>query len=173
MSDLIVVADAPGATHGWATLGARRYRCALGRGGIIAEKREGDGGTPVGRFPLRQLYYRADKGALPAAPVPAHVTRAEDGWCDAPDHPAYNKAVPLPFAASHEKMWRDDHLYDLVLVIGHNDAPPQPYHGSAVFVHLAHEDYRPTEGCIAFSRPDLEEVLAALRAEDAVVVKGP
>ena len=176
MSDLVVTADAPDApdgpvTKGWATLDTRRYRCALGRGGIIAEKREGDGGTPVGRFPLRQLYYRADKGVSPVTTLPVRALSRADGWCDAPDHAAYNRPVPLPFAASHEKMWRDDYLYDLILVIGHNDDPPVPYHGSAVFVHLAHEDYRPTEGCIAFKRSDLEEILASLKPDDAVVVK--
>jgi L,D-peptidoglycan transpeptidase YkuD (ErfK/YbiS/YcfS/YnhG family) len=172
LSDLVVTADAPGATTGWAQLGARKYRCALGRGGIVTEKREGDGGTPVGSFPLRRLFVRADRGATPAAAVPVSVITPEDGWCDAPEHPAYNRQVTLPFTASHEKMWLDDHVYDLVLVIGHNDDPPVPYRGSAVFVHLARDGYKPTEGCIAFDRADLEEILGTMRAADRVVVAG-
>lgn len=171
MSDLVVTADAPGATMGWATLGARRFRCALGRGGIVAEKREGDGGTPVGSFPLRRLFVRADRGAVPKAPVPVSIITKHDGWCDAPEHPDYNRHIALPFAASHEMLWLDDHVYDLVLVIGHNDDPPVPYAGSAVFVHLAQPDYSPTAGCIAFARADLEAILSALDAGDRVVVK--
>jgi L,D-peptidoglycan transpeptidase YkuD (ErfK/YbiS/YcfS/YnhG family) len=173
LSDLIVTADAPGATQGWAQLGPRKYRCALGRGGIVTKKREGDGGTPVGSFPLRRLFVRADRGAIPQAPVPVSIITKDDGWCDAPEHPDYNRHVALPFTASHEEMWLEDHLYDLMLVIGHNDAPVVPFMGSAVFVHLARGDYEPTAGCIAFQRPDLEEILAALGPADCVTVLAP
>jgi len=170
MSDLVVTADGPGATQGWAEIGGRKFRCALGRGGIVADKREGDGGTPVGSFALRRLFVRADKGTTPKAPVPISITTENDGWCDAPEHPDYNRHIALPFTASHEKMWLDSDVYDLVLVIGHNDDPVVPYAGSAVFVHLARPDYSPTEGCIAFARADLEAVLAALGPKDQVVV---
>ncbi|MBI2256337.1 MAG: L,D-transpeptidase family protein [Proteobacteria bacterium] len=173
MSDLVVTADRPGATQGWAEIAGRKFRCALGRGGILPVKREGDGGTPVGSFPLRRLYMRADKGNAPKAPVPISVITKDDGWCDAPEHADYNRRVTLPFAASHETMWRDDHLYDLVLVIGHNDDPVVPFMGSAVFVHLARPDYGPTEGCIAFARADLEAILASLGPQDRVVVERP
>jgi L,D-peptidoglycan transpeptidase YkuD (ErfK/YbiS/YcfS/YnhG family) len=170
MSDLVVTADGPGARQGWAEIDGRKFRCALGRGGIVADKREGDGGTPVGAFALRRLFVRADRGATPKAPVPTSIIRQDDGWCDAPEHPDYNRHVVLPFAASHEKMWLDDHLYDLVLVIGHNDDPVVPYAGSAVFVHLAQPDYGPTAGCIAFKRADLEAILSELGPADRVVV---
>jgi len=173
VSDLIVSADAPGAVLGWAQLGTQKFRCALGRGGIVAKKREGDGSTPTGSFALRRLYVRTDKGGTPTSPVPISIIAPDDGWCDAPDHADYNRPVTLPFAASHEKMWRDDHLYDLVLVIGHNDDPPIPYLGSAVFIHLARPDYCPTEGCIAFAREDLETILGLLEPADKVVVTRP
>ena len=122
MSDLVVTADAPDApdgpvTKGWATLDTRRYRCALGRGGIIAEKREGDGGTPVGRFPLRQLYSRADKGVSPVTTLPVRALSRADGWCDAPDDRNYNRPVRHPYPASAERLWRGDHLYDVVVVL--------------------------------------------------------
>jgi L,D-peptidoglycan transpeptidase YkuD (ErfK/YbiS/YcfS/YnhG family) len=171
MSDLVVTADKPGATQGWAEIDGRKFRCALGRGGILATKREGDGGTPVGAFPLRRLYVRADKGVTPKAPVPISITAKSDGWCDAPEHADYNKPVTLPFGPSHEKLWLDCDVYDLVLVIGHNDDPVVPYAGSAVFVHLARPDYSPTEGCIAFNRADLEVILGALGPDDRVVVR--
>ncbi|WP_374655202.1 L,D-transpeptidase [Dongia sp.] len=173
MIDLTVTADGEGATQGWAELNGRRYRCALGRGGIVADKREGDGGTPAGIFPLRRLLVRTDKGVQPQTQLPATAIGLDDGWCDAPQDPAYNRPVALPYGASHEKLWRDDHLYDLVLVIGHNDDPVVPFKGSAVFVHLAHADYRPTEGCIAFKREDLEKILSAMGPGDRVVMREP
>lgn len=167
MQELIVRADSPGATKGWAEIAGRKFRCALGKGGIRTEKREGDGGTPVGRFPLRRIFYRGD---APRCALPLQALTPGDGWCDAPDDIAYNRHVLLPYAARHEKMWRADHLYDRVLVIGHNDDPVVAGMGSAVFVHLAHDDYRPTEGCVAFARADLEEILGLLMPEDYVTV---
>lgn len=171
--DLIVTADTPDAKQGWAQLGTQRFRCALGRSGIIAEKREGDGGTPVGAFPLRRLLVRADKGTTPKTKLPVTTIEEDDGWCDQPGDMAYNRAVALPYAASHERLWRKDHLYDLVLVIGHNDDPVVSGMGSAVFVHLAQADYGPTEGCIAFKRDDLEKILGAMGPGDKVVVERP
>lgn len=167
MRDLIIRADSPGATTGSADLAGRRFRCALGKGGIRPAKREGDGGTPVGRFPLRRVFYR---GTAPQTLLPLQATKPDDGWCDAPADIAYNRQVLLPYGASHEKMWRPDHLYDRVLVIGHNDDPVVQGLGSAVFIHLAHDDYRPTEGCVAFARPDLEDILGLLKPDDFVVI---
>jgi L,D-peptidoglycan transpeptidase YkuD (ErfK/YbiS/YcfS/YnhG family) len=171
--DLVVTADSPEARQGWATLGQQRFRCALGRGGIVADKREGDGGTPVGAFPLRRLLMRADKGEALPIRLPVTIIGRDDGWCDAPGDTAYNRPVLLPYPASHERLWRGDHLYDLVLVIGHNDDPVVAGMGSAVFVHLAHDDYRPTEGCVAFSREDLEKILGTMGPDDRVVVQEP
>lgn len=136
-----------------------RFKCALGKGGIRADKREGDGATPTGRFRLRRLYFRPDKGALPETRLPIQPIAKTDGWCDAPGHPLYNRPVALPFAESHERMWRDDGLYDVVIEIGHNDAPPRSGFGSAVFIHVATADYAPTEGCIALAKKDLLALL--------------
>ncbi len=171
--DLIVKAAAK-ATTGWAEIGGRRFRCALGSSGISTHKEEGDGATPAGRFALRRLLYRADRldggVTLPTA-LPQLALQPQDGWCDDPADAAYNRAVTLPYAGRHEVMWRADHLYDLVLVIGHNDSPVVPGAGSAVFVHLAHPDYRPTEGCIAFARADLEAILANLGPADHIAIE--
>ena len=132
-----------------------RWRCAIGRGGVACRKREGDGVTPVGDWPLRRLLYRADRRAAPATALPVAAIAADDGWCDAPDDPAYNRPVKLPYPASHETLWRDDAVYDLIVVLGHNDAPPQAGMGSAIFLHLARADYAPTEGCVALAEADL------------------
>lgn len=141
--------------------GFRRYRCALGRGGIVVDKREGDGGTPVGRFPLRQVFYRPDRlAAPPVTALPVRAIAPTDGWCDAPEDPAYNRPVTLPYPASAETMWREDTLYDVVVVLGHNDDPPVPGRGSCIFLHVARPGYAPTEGCVALALPDLLAVLA-------------
>ena len=144
-----------------ACYGDKTWRCAVGRSGLAPNKREGDGTSPVGCWPIRRVFYRADR--LDGAPSEAFTCmpiERQDGWCDAPDHPDYNRPVRLPFAASHEEMWRDDHLYDVVVVLGHNDDPVVPGAGSAVFLHVARPEYSPTAGCAALSKGDLLEFLA-------------
>ena len=142
---------------------AQTLRCALGRAGVVAasRKHEGDGATPCGPLPLRRVFYRADRGRIPATALPRVPIAPDDGWCDAPADPLYNRLVRRPFAASHEALWRDDTLYDIVAELGWNDAPVAPGRGSAIFLHLARPDYGPTEGCIALSRPDLLAILSA------------
>ena len=148
----------------------RRCRCALGREGIGSSKAEGDGRTPVGRFPLRRVFYRPDRGTVPATVLPVRPLRPVDGWCDDPAHADYNRPVVLPFEAGHERMWRDDGLYDLVVELGYNDDPPVPGRGSAIFLHVAATDFAPTEGCVALARADLVDLLAACDAESYLVV---
>ena len=163
--DLIVSAD------GWASWNGKRFRCALGPSGARREKREGDGATPAGRFPFRRLLYRADRLQAPATNLQKQAIDPNDGWCDDPESPSYNRPVTLPFAASHERLWRDDGIYDLILVIGHNDDPIKAGDGSAVFIHIAQQDYRPTAGCVALARADLLEILAGARAGDCVAIE--
>jgi L,D-peptidoglycan transpeptidase YkuD (ErfK/YbiS/YcfS/YnhG family) len=136
--------------------------CALGKGGVSAAKREGDGATPRGRFPLRRVWLRPDRRAPPHGALPTCFTEPQDGWCDDPRHPRYNRPVRLPFAASHERMWRDDDIYDVVIEIGWNDRPAIRGRGSAIFLHLARPGYTPTEGCIAVSRRDMARLLPRL-----------
>ncbi|MGF6227013.1 L,D-peptidoglycan transpeptidase YkuD (ErfK/YbiS/YcfS/YnhG family) [Inquilinus ginsengisoli] len=158
---------------GWIDWGAGRRACALGKGGVRPDKREGDGATPTGRFPLRRVLYRPDRGPAPTTALPCAAIAPEDGWCDEPADPAYNRPVRLPHPARHERMWRDDALYDLVIVIGHNDDPPVAGLGSAVFVHLARPDWGPTDGCVALARADLLELLAAAAPGDTLVLRQP
>ena len=131
----------------------------MGRGGIDANKHEGDGVTPVGRFPLRRVFYRPDRVAKPATALPVITLRPHDGWCDAPGHPAYNTLIKRPFSASHERLWRTDSLYDVIVEVGYNDDPVVPNCGSAIFLHVAHPHYRPTEGCVAITLSDLLSLL--------------
>lgn len=143
------------------TLQRERWRCAVGRGGIRADKSEGDGATPRALLPLRRVLYRADRLPPPRCAVPVEPLAPSDGWCDDPADAAYNRPVTLPHPARHEEMWRADHVYDIVGVLGWNDAPVVRGRGSAIFLHLARPDYAPTEGCIALSLPDLRAALAA------------
>lgn len=164
MTDDLFVRD------GWLQHAERRYRCAVGRSGVVRRKREGDGGTPAGRFPLRYLYYRADREALPETVLPALALTPDDGWCDQPDDPRYNLPVPRSYPARHEALWRDDALYDLVVVLGYNDGPPRPGLGSAIFLHVASPTYSPTEGCVAVAAPDLREILRHYRRGQHLLV---
>jgi L,D-peptidoglycan transpeptidase YkuD (ErfK/YbiS/YcfS/YnhG family) len=156
-------------------IGERAVRCAFGRGGALParDKREGDGATPLGTWPIRRLLYRPDRG-LPHTALEAAPIQPDDGWCDDPGDTAYNRPVRLPYPASAEAMWRDDHLYDLVLVLGHNDDPPVAPMGSAIFLHLAKPDYAPTEGCVAVARADMEALLGEVRPGDRLrIVAAP
>jgi L,D-peptidoglycan transpeptidase YkuD (ErfK/YbiS/YcfS/YnhG family) len=141
--------------------GPHRFKVAVGRGGIARDKREGDGATPAGMQPLRRLLYRADRVARPRAAVPIEPIAPEDGWCDDPLDPAYNRQVRLPYAASCEELWRRDGIYDLLGVLGWNDSPPERGRGSAIFLHVARPDFAPTEGCVAVALGDLRVLLAA------------
>lgn len=143
---------------------------ALGRTGIRALKREGDGGTPLGCFPVRQVFYRADRMVRPRTPLPLRAIRDDEGWCEDPADRNYNRLVRLPRRSKADHLRREDHLYDLVLVLGYNDRPRVKGKGSAIFVHLARPGYAPTAGCIALSRHDLLMLLAQLRVASKIVV---
>ncbi len=164
MADLLVVGNQ-------LSFQGKTYRCAIGRSGFTAERREGGGHTPLGVFPLRECWYRADVMATPKTGLPLKIIQKDDGWCDAPDHPQYNRHVKLPFAASHEKLWRDDHTYDLIVPLGYNDDPVVPGKGSAIFLHVAKPGYGPTEGCVALEKADLLGILPSLTPQTRIEIK--
>jgi L,D-peptidoglycan transpeptidase YkuD (ErfK/YbiS/YcfS/YnhG family) len=164
LTDLLVTTPD---TAWWA---GRQLRCAIGAGGFAADKHEGDGATPVGAWPMRRLLWRADRLPPPPTALPTMPIGRADGWCDDPLDLRYNEPVALPFAGSHERLWRRDRVYDLVVVLGYNDDPPQPGRGSAIFLHVARRDFRPTEGCVALRRADLLEVLAGADRRSRVIV---
>jgi len=153
-------------------LSGREARCALGRGGVAAPglKREGDGATPAGVWPLRRLFYRPDRMAAPATALAITALKTSDGWCDAPSDGAYNTAVTLPYPVSAEHLWLEDEVYDLIVPLGYNDAPVVPGLGSAIFLHVARPDYSHTAGCVALHEADLLEFLAHASANDALSI---
>lgn len=173
MTQLFVTADTQQRTLGQLTFATTSYRCALGRSGIHADKTEGDGATPIGTFPFRRLFYRADRLSAPQTNLPIQAIRQNDGWCDAPDDRNYNCFVQLPYGASAENLWRDDRIYDLIFVIGHNDDPVVPNLGSAIFMHVASPDYGPTAGCIALAESDLLDIARVLRPGSTLTINPP
>lgn len=158
---------------GWLFWREATFPCALGRGGVRAGKREGDGATPAGILPIRRVLYRADRLGRPETRLPVDRLSENDGWCDAPNDPRYNQQVRLPYAGRHERLWREDHVYDVIVPLGYNDESAIPGRGSAIFLHVARPDFSPTDGCIALALPDLLTLLAAIGPNDRLVVAAP
>lgn len=138
--------------------------CALGRTGVRALKREGDGATPRATLPLLAALWRSDRLRRPRTALPIRAIRTDDGWCDAAADGRYNRLVRLPFAASHEALARDDCLYDVLVVLDFNLMPRRAGGGSAIFLHCARAGLAPTAGCVAFPRAVLVRLLARLPA---------
>lgn len=149
--------------------GGKIYSCAIGKAGATPNKVEGDHKTPLGTFPIRNIFYRSDRLNLKSA-IPLRATAPDDGWCDDSNDKKYNQYVKLPYRARHEDLWREDHVYDVVVVIGYNDAPVTPEKGSAIFLHVARDGYPGTEGCIALALPDLLEVVEMLTPDSRIEI---
>ena len=148
-----------------------KYSCVIGKGGIVQGKMEGDEATPAGCFPIREVFYRADRAGELETVLPTQKIEGDDGWCDDPEDENYNKHIKLPYNASYESLWREDKLYDIIVVLGYNDDPPEPGKGSAVFMHIARPEFSSTAGCIALAREDLLEVLKSVKKDTFVCVK--
>ncbi len=163
-----------------AIVAGMEYRCAVGKSGIASDKREGDGKTPMGTFPLREVLVRPDKIDQLFLPkifedsLPMYEIKPYDGWCDEPLNPYYNRHVDLrsfDIAISHENLYRDDDLYDLIIVVGYNDSPVVPQKGSAIFIHVARPEYSGTAGCVAFSHDDLLDIVSKLSVDSKLIVQ--
>jgi L,D-peptidoglycan transpeptidase YkuD (ErfK/YbiS/YcfS/YnhG family) len=145
--------------------------CALGRAGPVRGKREGDGGTPIGRHRVLGAFYRPDRIRRPVTRLRLTRIRPVDGWCDAPGDPRYNHPVRLPYPASHERMWHEDHLYDLVLDLDWNRHPAVSGRGSAIFLHSARPGFGPTEGCIAVDRGAIRRLVERIGPRTRIMVQ--
>ncbi len=169
--NICVCPDSINASRGHARLGDLTFVCSLGRGSVRQIKQEGDGATPLGVFRLRRVLYRADRVTVPITKLPVSVIHRSDGWCDAPDDLYYNQFVEHPYKASAERLWREDSRYDIILIVGYNDDPIIPGRGSAIFLHIAAENFTPTEGCVAFKRDDLLTILSHCSAETSIDIR--
>jgi L,D-peptidoglycan transpeptidase YkuD (ErfK/YbiS/YcfS/YnhG family) len=167
---MVVRALSRRAPRGVLSVAGRTFPCALGRRGQRAIKREGDGATPIGRWDLRSVLYRSDRIPRPHTGLPIKAMRRSDGWCDAPGDRNYNRAVRNPYPASTEQLFRADHVYDLLVVLSHNERPRKRGCGSAIFMHVARPGFSPTEGCVALRIEDLRRVLEVCRRNSRIVV---
>lgn len=168
----ITVRRKPGdSTRGWLTAGPLSLPVALGRGGIKANKREGDGGTPRGAFRPKRLWWRAERHARPATLLPARRIKPDDGWCEDPSDRAYNRPVKLPAGSKADRLARADALYDFIVEIDHNTRPRIVGRGSAVFIHVARPQFKPTAGCVALDINSLRRLLARVGPRTRIVVE--
>ena len=170
---LLEVTRRPGSNphHGLLRAGGFELSCILGKTGITCFKREGDGATPSGAFRLLYGYFRDDRLAVPRTSLPMVRIDQDDGWCDAAFHARYNQPVKLPFSASHEQMMRNDHLYDICIVLDYNIHPQIKGRGSAIFFHLTRPNFGPTEGCIAIERDVMLRLLPHLTTTATMLIK--
>lgn len=166
-----VVALGDERSRGFIVAGGLTAPCALGRSGVRAAKREGDGATPAGAFRLVAALYRSDRGARPATRLPLSEIRPDSGWCDDPADRNYNRPVRLPYAASHERLWREDRLYDVVVILDHNLDPVRKGAGSAIFLHIAGQGFTPTEGCVAVSPETMRRLLVRCDASTVIDIR--
>ena len=156
--------------HGLLTYNDKTINCCLGRSGLTANKKEGDGATPTGKFRLLYGFYRKDRLQAPESLLPFSHIKTNDGWCDSPDHPNYNSLVKLPFPSSHEVMTREDRLYDVCIVLDYNINPPVSGLGSAIFFHQTSVELKPTEGCVAIDPEDMQLLLPLLSDETDMII---
>lgn len=167
MNDIEVTSDTTLSFNG------KTYRCAIGTNGFAdaATRREGSLTTPIGRFALRECWYRPDRVLPPQTVLPRHALQRDDVWCDDATHPLYNRHLKLPFTAPHERLWREDNMYDVIVPLGFNDDPVVPGKGSAIFLHVAKPGYSTTEGCVAVALEDLLEILKGIAADSHIDIK--
>jgi L,D-peptidoglycan transpeptidase YkuD (ErfK/YbiS/YcfS/YnhG family) len=166
---LLVVPSIANRSRGALIVGSgARFPCAIGRSGVRVDKREGDGATPVAPLPIRRVFIRPDKGPAPLTRQPRRWMSRADAWCDDMADRRYNRLIRRPEGEAEERLWRTDHLYDIVIELGWNDRPVRRGRGSAIFWHLPRPGFTPTAGCIATTRDVFMKVLPRL-AKDAVI----
>jgi L,D-peptidoglycan transpeptidase YkuD (ErfK/YbiS/YcfS/YnhG family) len=170
LSAIWIRAAAGDPRRGWLMAAGRPVPVALGRGGIIANKREGDGGTPKGTFRPRQLWWRADRHPRPPTFLPGRAIRPEDAWCEDPHSRHYNQPLRLDLDRGGDRLTRDDHLYDFIVEIDHNTSPRVAGLGSAVFLHLARENFAPTAGCVSMTKSAMLQLLRRLGPQTRIVI---
>jgi len=156
--------------RGWLTVDGQAFPVALGRGGIRANKREGDGGTPRGTFRPRQLWWRADRHPRPRTLLPVRAIRPEDAWCEDPASRHYNQPMRLNRERGGDRLTRDDRLYDFIVEIDHNRLPRVAGRGSAVFLHLARDNFAPTAGCVSMTKSAMLRLLRRLGPQTRIVI---
>jgi len=157
-------------SQGWLRAGSLVVPVALGRAGVKADKREGDGGTPRGRFHPVRVWWRADLLRRPRTLLPARRIGRADAWCEDPGDRRYNQSFRRSANEPGDRLWRDDRLYDVILELDHNTRPRVAGRGSAVFVHVARPGLAPTAGCVALRLNDLRALLGRISRKTRIEV---
>jgi len=170
LSMVRIRARAGNSRQGWLTAGGMTIPVSLGRGGILANKREGDGGTPRGIFHPRRLWWRADRHKRPQTHLAVRAIRPEDAWCEDPGDRHYNRPIRRIGEQPGDRLARKDHLYDFIVEIDHNTTPRIAGRGSAVFLHLARENFGPTAGCISMTRSSMLQLLRRLGPQTRIII---
>lgn len=171
LSRLRVRRRAGNSCQGWLGAGALALPVALGRGGVKANKREGDGSTPRGTFRLKRLWWRAERHPRPPTMLPSRPIKQNDGWCEDPADRHYNRPVKLATTSNANRLARVDNLYDFIIEIDHNTRPRVKGRGSAVFIHAARKGFAPTAGCVALNINALRRLLARVGPRTKMVVE--
>lgn len=156
--------------RGWLQLDGRAIPVALGRGGILTDKREGDGGTPRGVFHPVRLWWRADRHARPRTALPVRRITTVDAWSEDPADRHYNQPIQIRDGEPGDRLKREDHLYDFIIEIDHNTRPRIPGRGSAVFLHLARDNFAATAGCVGMTKRAMLRLLTRLGPETRIVI---
>ncbi|MDN5005967.1 L,D-transpeptidase [Bradyrhizobium sp. GCM10027634] len=170
LSAIRVKAAAGNPRRGWLTAGSLTIPVALGRGGILANKREGDGGTPRGSFRPRQLWWRGDRHSRPKTFLPARIITGTDAWCEDPDDRHYNRWIRRGVGEGGDRLKRVDHLYDFIIEIDHNTRPRIAGRGSAVFLHLARDNFGPTAGCVSMTKSAMRHLLRLIGPGTKIII---
>jgi L,D-peptidoglycan transpeptidase YkuD (ErfK/YbiS/YcfS/YnhG family) len=147
-----------------------KFRCSLGKNSVGEKKFEGDNVTPAGIYKLVKVFFRKDRIAKIKSKMVFNEIKKNMGWCDDPKSRKYNKLIRLPSKFSHEKLFRKDHLYDLIIVINYNMNPIIKNKGSAIFIHLATKNYSPTSGCIGLKKKNMIELIKKLKKNEFIKI---
>jgi L,D-peptidoglycan transpeptidase YkuD (ErfK/YbiS/YcfS/YnhG family) len=147
-----------------------KFRCALGKAGIGKKKIEGDNITPKGSFDIVKIYYRNDRVKKISSKFKLIKITKKMGWCDDPNNKSYNQLINLPTNCKYEKLYRKDNVYDLVIVLDYNIKPTIKNKGSAIFIHVARQDYKKTAGCIALKKNHLKKLIKTIKKNTKVII---
>ena len=147
-----------------------KAKCSIGKRGIGYKKKEGDLITPKGRYRIKYILYRKDKVKRIQTKIKKVIIKKNMAWCDDPNSKRYNKLIKLPSSFSYEKLYRNDNVYDIILVLNYNMKPIIKHKGSAIFIHVSKSNYKKTEGCVALKKTHLLKILKQLKKNTLVKI---
>tara|TARA_A100001011_G_C14243525_1_gene814399 strand:+ start:577 stop:1068 length:492 start_codon:yes stop_codon:yes gene_type:complete len=150
--------------------GKYKVKCAIGKRGILRRKKEGDNATPKGKFKIKSLYYRKDRVLNLKTRFKKNIIKKNMGWCDDTNSKFYNKLIKLPFNAKAEKLYLKRNIYDIVLTLDYNTNPIRKNKGSAIFIHIASKNYKPTKGCLAISKMNMRVLLKYINKKSEIII---